>query len=1111
MFNSRFFRVAFVAFCLTGLFSLMHPQPAQSEPPYPPKPDPGPGEQFEFLPESQPELSSLADELNKPQVGVSPQSFADWEITAVQSWWNDNYEVLLYVDGVYNLTANIAYDGNPDIDESHRRVAFESNRTGNYDIFVFPFSGGVPTNLTNAPWDEYDPVWSPDGTKIAFASNRTTNSNIFVMNSDGSGVKQLTWNAASNFSPSWSPDGEKIAWIQGSGSIGTIWIMNSDGSSPHVISAGIQYLNNLDWSPDGTRIGFDADLDGDYWNELGLINIDGSNLVQLYDIMWSQKEAWFGTWSSNGSKILFSYVELIESGGRLYISATNIHYLDVNDPSTSIPMITGGNAMSPDSLSEDILPPISKVNPLPAHSHDSGLNLAWTARDVGASGLDSYKIEIRLPDLGNQWSIISEGKFPTSSTLYDRDYCGVAYFRSVVSDRAENWEAEHVGDGDTWTKLIDWILSGQVLDNRGVALPQAQILMSPAPNELVAVDKYGRYNAYLCNSGTYSVNASVAGYGNPPPTSLKFDQDRNLSLYPPPTDNIISNGGFEDASPLNNWTTDGTLAVSQLLGHSGIAAAWISNNCQSEECYTQVENPFSGETRMSDIFLETNGTIHIAYNKNRYITRSPAGVWSAPSIIGAMLPPQYGNATPTIVVDSYGTVHAVMQDYEGALHYYIRPKSGSWIYVDKMPSSHNPRLVIDRQNTVYILYRTSGYYRPDGTNLENGFYIARRTALGNWNPIYKQISNTTWGEGSGLALREDGSLIMLIDDDFGFTLATLKTNGTLLSYRGAIATEAWEDNKVVVELHIGPNGTLIAHLKDNIGYHYIYQGREGYPLLQTHKIPNPHYSASMLVENDGTIHLIAPKYDETIKSYSIYPGSSELFTQLIANVSGDVAATLGSDNKLHLSIADTDDLYYTESKPLTSSNAVLSQSVAVPSTMTHPTLSYLYTASGDGSRMEVQIQADQVITSFAQPLSNSWNQSWIDLTPYSGQSIQVNFLFQQSSGQLSLPNFLLDEVTLGSWVTPAIYSVTPMYPHSWDGSILIVEGGNFLPNSQFSIDGFQAELTEYISESMVRITIPSGLSFGTHDVWVTNPDGKQSVLVGGLRLGYFVNLPVIRR
>lgn len=67
-----------------------------------------------------------------------------------------------------------------------------------------------PARLTE-PQDDY-PEYSPDGRHIVFQSNRSGNWQLWLMNADGSGLRQLTTSRANDRQPSWSPDGARIVF-----------------------------------------------------------------------------------------------------------------------------------------------------------------------------------------------------------------------------------------------------------------------------------------------------------------------------------------------------------------------------------------------------------------------------------------------------------------------------------------------------------------------------------------------------------------------------------------------------------------------------------------------------------------------------------------------------------------------------------------------------------------------------------------------------------------------------------------------------------------------------------------------------------------------------------
>jgi Tol biopolymer transport system component len=76
--------------------------------------------------------------------------------------------------------------------DAQAQIAFVSNRSGNWDIYVMDADGGNPRNLTKNRHNDWHPSWSPDGKRIAFASNRDGNLEIYVMDADGGNPRNLT-------------------------------------------------------------------------------------------------------------------------------------------------------------------------------------------------------------------------------------------------------------------------------------------------------------------------------------------------------------------------------------------------------------------------------------------------------------------------------------------------------------------------------------------------------------------------------------------------------------------------------------------------------------------------------------------------------------------------------------------------------------------------------------------------------------------------------------------------------------------------------------------------------------------------------------------------------
>ena len=66
-----------------------------------------------------------------------------------------------------------------------------TNRSGNYELYRVPRTGGTPEPITKTERDEFSPAVSPDGRRIAFVSNELGNMDLFTMDPGGSGRRHV--------------------------------------------------------------------------------------------------------------------------------------------------------------------------------------------------------------------------------------------------------------------------------------------------------------------------------------------------------------------------------------------------------------------------------------------------------------------------------------------------------------------------------------------------------------------------------------------------------------------------------------------------------------------------------------------------------------------------------------------------------------------------------------------------------------------------------------------------------------------------------------------------------------------------------------------------------
>ena len=190
------------------------------------------------------------------------------------------------------------------------RVAFERTIDGATDIFVVNADGSGERNLTETPFNESQPAWSPDGSRLVFVraaqvAGETTD--LYIMDADGHNLRRLTSDDAVERFPAWSPDGTRIAYArtEAQGGFEQVYTVSSDGFELKNLTANLRGdHSHPSWSPDSQRIAFASSSATLNNYEIWVMQADGTRPMQLTsnDPAYCLSPAW----SPDGNQIVYT-------------------------------------------------------------------------------------------------------------------------------------------------------------------------------------------------------------------------------------------------------------------------------------------------------------------------------------------------------------------------------------------------------------------------------------------------------------------------------------------------------------------------------------------------------------------------------------------------------------------------------------------------------------------------------------------------------------------------------------------------------------------------------------------------------------------------------------
>ena len=228
-----------------------------------------------------------------------------------------------------NLTRDMADDaGWASWSPDGSQIAFHSVREGG-GYFVMPALGGSPRKVADVGYEQVwdgPPQWSPDSKRLAHAGGFVSgDEEIEITSLEGGATEKIPLHAGegdpAGFEMSWSPDGRFFAYatpFTRTSVLSEIWVVDAKGQGAHRVVGGDSFNISPSWMKDGRSLLFVSNRGGgmDVWRQR--LSSDAQP-VGPPEAVTTGLEGWYATPSRDGTKLAVAKRRAISSLWRLPI------------------------------------------------------------------------------------------------------------------------------------------------------------------------------------------------------------------------------------------------------------------------------------------------------------------------------------------------------------------------------------------------------------------------------------------------------------------------------------------------------------------------------------------------------------------------------------------------------------------------------------------------------------------------------------------------------------------------------------------------------------------------------------------------------------------------